>query len=529
MTLRKSAFVSASGLLLAVLLFLAACTDARLDALNTPEDEIVASEVDANLLGQAFAHSQYHGMRGQYGSGGYQIGQNLYGDLYSQYFATTAANFDSDQFIEVGQWSHLAWLYFYETPAPQLDFVEDFTAEEGMDLENAIAKIWKVQIYHRMTDYWGPIIYSEFGSGETSVPYDSQEDIYMDFFQKLDEAIAVLEQNAGGTAFGEHDLIYGGNVDQWRTFANSLRLRLAMRVKYTEPGLAQQEAEKAVAAGVMMDGSDSAMLETNENSQNPLNTITAWGEFRMSGTMESVLEGYEDPRLPDYFNPAVNGDSDEDGSPYEGFRNGLPRSAKGPDLNDANSQMDTKWIPMRDGGTNPPMQVMRASEVYFLRAEGALEDWNMGGTAEELYNEGIRTSLRSRVDASEEEIEAYISSTNTPVAIGDEFSSPPVSDLPVAFEAGADTERQLEQIITQKWLAIYPDGIEGWAEKRRTGYPTLYPIIESGHPDIPEDGVMRRLTFTSGEYQNNATAVEAATDLLNGPDANTTRLWWDAK
>lgn len=517
-------FIRAS--LLLSLLLVVGCTE-DFDALNTPDDQIVADEVDANLLGQAFAQSQYRGMRGVAG-GEFQIAQSLFADLYAQYFATTAENFDSDQYIEVGSWANSAWNSFYANAAPQLNFVEEFSEEEGLELENAIAKVWRVQVYHRMTDYWGPIIYSEFGNGETSVDYDSQEEIYNDFFDTLDEAVSVLEQNIGGNAFGTNDQLYEGDVEQWLKFANSLRLRLALRVKYVEPGLAQQEAEKAVAAGVMEDNSDNAEVLTTENSQNPYTTITDWGEFRMSSAMESVLEGYEDPRVSVYFSPAEEGDDDGDDSPYEGMRNGLPTGAKPGNLNATYSDMGVDWLNDSRGGSNPPLPVMRSAEVYFLRAEGAVEGWDMDGTAEELYNEGIRMSLsEDRID-DPGDIDAYIASDNTPVSPEDEWDSPALSDIPVAFESSASEERQLEQIITQKWLAIYPDGWEAWAEYRRTGYPQLYPIIESRNSDLAEDDIFRRLTFVDNEFSDNESATEAAIDLLDGPDNNATRLWWDA-
>jgi len=103
----------------------------------------------------------------------------------------------------------------------------------------------------------------------------------------------------------------------------------------------------------------------------------------------------------------------------------------------------------------------------------------------------------------------------------------------VAFDAGGGKERQLEQIITQKWLAIYPDGVEDWTEARRTGYPKLYPRLNSENSDVPPDQIMRRLIFVESEYSNNKTAVDAAAilpELTNkGGNKNSTRLWWDAK
>lgn len=508
------------------------CTDDFVD-LNTPPNQISSGNIDVGLLGQAFARSQYSGMLGLHWV--FQIGENLFADLYAQYFATTAANFDSDQYVEVGRWIDLLWTQFYGNGARELDFIEKFTTDpenSGLELPNALAKLWKVQLYHRITDYWGPILYTNYGNGETSVTYDSQQDVYTNFFTTLDEALGVLNQNQGGSVFAGHDQVYNGNVDSWITFGNSLRLRLAMRIRYADPSKAQSEAEKAVAAGVMLDNSHNAMMLTAAGSENPHTTITNWGEFRMSSAMESLLEGYDDPRMKVYFSPAKDGDADGDGSPFEGLRNGLPRTQKGASINPVFSDMGPMWLPPRRGGTD--IRVMGASEVYFLRAEGALLGWNMGGTPQELYEEGIRVSMtEERVGAEMGAIDAYIASESLPSAPheneGRWEDTPPLSDIPVAFDAGGSMERQLEQIITQKWLAIYPDGMEAWAEYRRTGYPKLYPIINSMNPNVAADEVMRRMTFVASEYDNNTDATNAAISLLGGPDENNTKLWWDKK
>lgn len=524
------------GLLIAVLIFsFASCTD-DFDALNTPSDQLTAENLNAANLGQAFAQSQFHGAHGAAGGGGFQIGQNLFADLWGQYYSTTAENFDSDTNVEVGGWANAAWNYIYGTPAPQIQFVEEFTANENMAIENAIAKIWRIQIFHKATDYWGPIIYSEFGNGEVSVAYDSQEDVYNRFFTELDEAVSVLESNLGaGNAFNDHDLVYGGDERQWLTFANSIRLRLAMRIRYVNPTLAQEEAEKAVLAGVMEDNSDNALVLTTENNKNPKDLVTGWGEFRMSASMESLLKGYDDPRLEDYFEPADDGE-------FRGLRNGIPSSGKGSFLNSMGSDVDIKWQPIASGGTNPDIEIMNAAEMYFLRAEGALLNWDMGGTAQELYEQGIRTSMQDRSDRNdavtitESQIDAYIASSNIPADISHTHPDWPSSwdisaatDIPVAFESGASEERRLEQIITQKWLAVYPNGFEAYAEVRRTGYPQLLPRLSSQNNRVGPDETVRRMTFVGVEYSNNASAVEAAIQLLDGPDENDTKVWWDAK
>lgn len=508
------------------------CTD-DFDELNTRTDSVLANQIDGGSLGAIFAQSQYATMNGLHWR--FQISENLFSDLYAQYFSTTAPNFDSDRHVEVGRWIDLAWGSFYGEAAPQLKFVEDFSAENDLALEGAIAKVWKVQAYHRITDYWGPIIFSEFGGdgeGDESgaqefgnVGYDTQESIYRSFFPTLDEAVTVLKANSGGNAFSSNDQLFGGDADQWLAFANSLRLRLALRVKYADAGLAQSEAEKAVADGVMMDNSNNAALLTTGNSKNPFNTITNWGEFRMSADMESYLKGYNDPRMGEFFSPAADGDTDGDGIAFEGLRNGLLKIDKNAESNSGFSDMASKYLP--GGGDGPGIKVMSSSEVYFLLAEGALEGWNMGGTAQEFYERGIELSLTETTAASASDIAAYISSTNTPADIGDAFNSGAASDLPVQFGAGDP----LQQIITQKWLALYPDGWEAWAELRRTGFPVLYPRLNSDNVNVAADEIMRRVTFVTGEFSNNQVATEAAQGFaeLSGGDLNSTKVWWDKK
>ena len=505
--------------ILGILLVCALSCTKKFDETNIPSNLIVAKNVDASLLGQEFAAAQYFGLL----AGQYQVGENLYADIYAQYFATTHPNFNSDQYAEQGAWTNIMWNNFYSSPAPQLLFVENYTKDNAMPLANAIAKVWKVEMYHRMSDYFGPIIYSQFGNGKTSVGYDSQADIYHSFFKTLDTAVQVLQQNTGGSAFGGNDQVYAGNADKWYKFANSLRLRLAMRLSYVEPALAQAEAEKAVAAGVITDNADNAAVLSTVNSINWLSIWTYIDEFRMSATMQSVLTGFNDPRISAYYGQASSGGG------YKGVRNGLPASEKGGTLNAEHSFVSTAYLPIAKGGANPPNRLISAAECYFLRAEGALRGWNMGGSDMELYNTGITMSLSERTNSSPGQIDAYVNSTNTPVAINDKWNTPAMSDIPVKYEVGGNFERKLEQIITQKWIALYPDGWESWSERRRTGYPKGYPVINSLNPLVPKDSIMRRLTFTSGEISTNNAAVEVARTLLNGPDANNTRLWWDAK
>lgn len=519
--MNRSTIVRLLSIGLLLMATLTACTK-KFDELNTPKNAIAVDKIDGSLIGQAFAQAQWGTVAGQY-----QVGQNLYADIYSQYFATTHINFNSDQFLETGAWTNIWFNYYYSSPGTQLNFVDKYTAENDLPLANAVVKVWKVIFYHRISDYFGPVIYNEFGKGQTSVLYDSQETIYKDFFRLLDEAVAVFKANPGTNAFANNDQVYNGDIDKWLVLANSLRLRMAIRLSYIEPELAKAEAEKAMLDGVMVSNTSNAGVLSTANSINNLSTWTYIDEFRMSATMNSILVGFNDPRLDAFFNQAGGRLGGNLG--WHGVRNGLPAGQKGGSLNNDHSFVDTKWLPIANGGANLRSALMNAAEVYFLRAEGAMRGWNMQGTAEELYNEGIRMSLTQWTTTAPSAIEDYIASPAQPVALADRWNSPAVSTIPVKFEAAGSFERQLEQVITQKWISMFPDGREAWAERRRTGYPTGYAVINTLNPDVPTTALMRRLAFTTGEISTNKVAVDAARTLIGGPDANYTRLWWDAK
>ena len=522
-------------LLLTITFAFSGCTE-DFDELNTDPTNLTETSINLTTIGLVFSQSQHSAMLHlpigpvSFYPWRFQTSQSLFSDIYVQYFATTAANFDSDKNVIVGGWNAATWGGFYSDCAPQLKFFEEFTAENELPVENAIAKVWKTFAYNRITDFYGPIPFSQFGNGETSVPYDSQESIYKAAFTTLDEAVEVLKANfTSTTILGNNDGIYNGNVENWLKFANTLRLRLAIHIKYAEPALAKTEAEKAVADGVIESNVANAFLATNTSSKNGYNVITAWGEFRMSAAMESVLKGFNDPRMPVYYTPATNGDSDGDGIPYEGMRNGQSKGDKGNatlDFNGSNSNMGTQWLPdaLADG---TPIKVMRAAEAYFLRAEGALEGWNMGGTTQELYENGITMSLDEHGVTNA----GYVTSAKIPAAVGDVHNTPALSNIPVKFDTGGSTERKLEQIMTQKWLALYPDSWESWTDIRRTGYPKLYDRLNSDNPDVPTNMVMRRVTFVTSEYDNNTDAVNAAITLpeMSGGDKGSTKLWWDKK
>lgn len=459
----------------------------------------------------------------------YQVAQNLFADQYAQYFASTATYFPSDRLVIRMDWVGAAFNPIYTSMMPQLQSIMEASAPNTA--EHALANIVWVLGFHRVTDYWGPIPYSKAGEPGKTVAYDPQDKIYDDFFKRLNEAVTILKTKTAEQPFGSFDLMYGGNVNKWIKFANSLRLRLALRISKVDPARAKTEAEAAVAAGVMTNSpEDDALIKRSDagSDWNGLSVMSDWNEFRMSASMESVLKGYSDPRMPVYFLPAATTGT------YEGLRNGLTSTQQTEAINkpDANSHVGPRWSSPSFKGISSylttPQNVMSTAEAWLLRAEGALLGWNMGGSAKQFYEEGITNSLKQWGITDAATINSYINSTSTPIAPQDYLNSPAMTNIPVKFnEANPDVAR--EQIATQKWLALFPDGAEAWADYRRSRYLKLYPVANSDNPDITNTSTqwIRRIPFLLSEQQNNGPEVKKAESLLNGPDKVTTPLWWD--
>lgn len=540
------------------------CTD-KFDEINTDKNAIASLE-DSQLPFLFSAALQ----TGTNSGWSYQVAQNLFHDQYAQYFSNTTTYFPSDRLVIRMDWIGSLWDPQYVSTVPQLQ-----TLMERYDpgsAEYALANIWWVLSFQRITDTWGPIPYFSAGTIAPTVPYDPQDQIYDDFFKRLDNAVDVLKTKTGESPYGSYDLIYGGDVQKWIKLANTLRLRLAIRISNVNASRAKTEGEAAVADGVMTTSPDDDALLKKSVVNSDVNGLSVmdWNEFRMSSSMESVLKGYHDPRMPIYFNPTQNSidanlkanngkyNPEDLAHPldFNGLRNGLTAADMAVPANNynENSRHGERWNSStssvqyfadyiyEDGvwkarssdssypaGQATPSNVMCAAEAYFLRAEGVILGWNMGGgTAKSYYDAGIEASLKQWGITDPGIITAYISSSATPIAPQDAQGSPPLSTVPVAF--GGTTGVQLEQIALQKWLALYPDGNEAWADIRRGGYINLYPVVKSDNADIPDPTkqTIRRIPFMLSERSSNEAAVVEAEPLLGeGGDKVTTPLWWD--
>lgn len=520
----------------ALLLGASACTSSFED-LNTNHFEATEEmmETDNLKVGAFYNQMQLRVVLFDDGTGSclssdYQVAQGLTHDLYSGYIGPTgtwyASSGHNGMYNIIRGWNQQMFSRAFSELMPAWEKVAKQALESNMPQIKAMADIVKVEGLHRVADTYGPIPYCSFGSGNTSASYDKLEDVYARFFQELDEAIDVLTPYAqtGQSLLSDYDFIYAGDVTSWVKFANTLRLRLAIRCAYADPALAKAEAEKSIAnpIGVIEAAGERAELQHGALSYFHPNYDIAYnfnaGEIRMSASMDSYMNGYKDPRRSQYFKAAADGN-------FHGVRLGV--------LNvNADKYAGTKVSNLNVDNSTTPIVWMTAAESYFLRAEGALRGWNMGGTAESFYKAGIAMSFEENNCGK---ADSYIADrTSKPVdyvdPTGDNNGLAATSQVTIAWDESASDETKLEKIITQKWIAMYPDGPEGWSEFRRTGYPKLLPVVRNlSNGQIDTKLQIRRMPFPGSEYDTNPDGVATGVANLGGPDTGGTKLWWDKK
>lgn len=468
----------------------------------------------------------------------YQTAYNLAADCWSGYFGQNnnwGGPNNLNYFLKDG-WVASSYTESYSTVVPLWQDLKGKTETQFPEVF-ALVQILKISAWHKATDMFGPIPYKEAGKGLITVPYDSQEEVYKSMFKELSDAIEVLTKyadNGNSKLLPNADAVYAGDVHKWVVYANSLMLRLAMRVYYADAALSKKYALQAVnhSYGVMKTKDDEAKMERGASLEfkNNLDVlINQYNECRMGSSMLAYLGGYQDPRLPKYFNTSTVSQAVTVGT--YGKYSGVPT---GHDVSSNDAFRDSSRPAIT---STTPTYWMRASEVYFLLAEAALHGFAVGGTAESLYEKGIEMSFEENGIASSE-VADYMSSGLKPSAYSFHLTNPSVNvDVPAVTEAttawsGTDEEK-LEKIMIQKWIALYPNGQEAWTEYRRTGYPKLHSVVTNySNGEIDSEVGIRRMRFPTNKSTSaeDIANLESARKLLRGGlDKAGTRLWWDNK
>ena len=434
-------------------------------------------------------------------------------------------------------------------------------------------------------DLFGPMPYNDHKNcvEESPFVYDRLKDIYYQAKADIDAAIECFKyykdhrseaykKQIGSTIRSRVQLLSSDYADAsdlsvWIRFANSLKLRMAIHMSKVEPAIAKQWAEEAVAGGVIENEADEiGLFPSLLGSAHPLIEIMGWNDIVMGASFINLLQNLDHPYMKYLFTKnsialekskqAVSGTSapavTPKGSVYAGMRNGVtPGIDQTADANPyvGYSMLDRTYF----AECNPPLYLMKVSEVNFLRAEGALRGWNMGGTAQSFYERGIRTAYLEDRNSPRKEYVNYVDDYLNVVAPkgiayvdpqGLTPDMPSVTKIGVKWNEGDSKETKLEKIITQKYIASFPYSYESWVDLRRTGYPKLFPILHPEHSDgtikfgdpkvQTADNIMRRIPWVSDDPQTKedikATGIPALSEDTNNKPATDTqmqRLWWD--
>ena len=532
------------------------CSDSYMEDLNT--DKSKANSIDPNAQ-LTTAELQTYGDLGMveiYRNYLYAFTQQLMG-------CWNTTNYGGRHTVDNNEMGRI-WTSFYPKAIKNLtDAIHRSAEDENRKNINAIYRVYMMSV---ITDIYGDAPYSEAGLGylkEIYNPkYDTQEDIYNDFFTELKDAASALDA-ANDRITG--DVIYNGDVAKWIKLANSLRLRYAMRISDVAPEKARKEFEYALASegGVLTSGSDDALIKYMDISFSF--GQDSYTDYR-GNALSQLLFGNDPANNPSYlcstfFNQLYNTKDPRTFMIARFYYDGLMSQTSPDNRIDLTDEITGKGIamnPCQPGAfsydpwpqgydsdmmkeiakTNPSVEttmaretepklannflrgdnpgvVMTCAEVNLLLAEASLKKWNTGGTVEGFYSKGVRAAMDFLADnygydrISDNDFNAYIDGNGT-----------------------GHTEQQAKAAInTQAWILHFTNPAECWANVRRSGYPRLKSPAEYGFGQYLTGGkdIPVRLCYPTLESSYNKPGYDEALKRMGGKDSWNTHVWWDVE
>lgn len=445
--------------------------------------------------------------------------------MYVQHFATykdVAASGVGDKYGVNDFYQGFYFRFIYTNAINNL--TEAIRAAEAPDRINkrSAARIWRVLLMQRITDIYGDVPYKDAAKGFTdriyTPAYDPQAEIYADLLKELDEAIKAFD--ASKPTFGNADLIYKGNIDQWKKFGYSLMLRVAMRLTKIDAAKAREWATKAIQGGVILLPEDNAVIKYANGPQvynnNPVAYELAGQDFiaganginnveggKYAKTFIDYLKNHNDPRLNVVAVTWNGANPDTSTAPQRGLANGLPAN-RPPNFNTYSEPNPATVLQ-----NAAPLLILTNAETNFLLSEAALRTWT-GGTAAAYYKAGIENSMKNWALFG---AGGVINSTRINQYTTD-----------YALNTGGSFDAQMNQIHSELWVALLLDEQEAFANWRRTGYPQLTPVNFPGN--ATGGTIPRRFPYSQPEQGVNKVNYNAAI-ARQGADLLTTRVWWD--
>ncbi len=423
-------------------------------------------------------------------------GNNLYstfvggdmGECWAQHWAKVQYN-DEARYTPRASVIESIWKNFYEDVVADASQMEKLAEEEGNEAAQGAAIVMQAYAYMLLTDFYGDIPFSEAAKateGNFTPKYDKQADVYQGIIGMLKRASELLA-TGNGSLVESSDLLYGGDIAKWEKFANSLKFRALMRIS----GKVDVQSDLTALMDKPMfasneDDAELTYLDAYPNA-NPIYENVVRGvreEFKVNSVLVDMLQNNSDPRLDIYV--AKNADGI-----YRGKPSGIFDVPSGDYNYDNVSPIGAFYLE-----ATRPAVFMSFSELRFFQAEARKKGWISTETTEKYYNDGVKANLEKN-------------------GIGDQYDT----YIANAF-ASYNDGNGLEKIATQKWLALYCQGTETWAEWRRLKIPALTPAIEGSIDEIPS-----RLQYPSIEQSVNKDNYDAAVSA-QGADLLSTKIWW---
>ncbi|HEX7753783.1 MAG TPA: SusD/RagB family nutrient-binding outer membrane lipoprotein [Niabella sp.] len=388
------------------------------------------------------------------------------------------------------------WNTSYAQVITNLNTIIQFPDGKANANYKAVATILRSWIFQLLTDAYGAIPYKESGKiKETLTPvYDAQKEVYFGLLDELKAAAATLNTASGAIA---GDVLYGGNPDSWKKFAGALRLRIALRIADREPGKAKEVISEVTADPSLLISSNGETAQLGYDKPPLQNPVAAWfstrDDYRVGKTIIDQLYALNDPRLAAF----ADKPTDPSVTRYVGVPSGLTNS----DANNLGFAKTSKPGLTFFRSDADPAVIINYAEVLFAKAE-AVARGLLSGNAADLYRQAITASLNQYQITDNTVINAYL------------------NQAAVAYNPA----NYKKSIGEQKWIALYGQGLEAFAEWRRLDYPQLVPGVSG----VLDGKIPVRFIYPGTEQSLNGTNYKAAV-AAQGTDDLLTRLWFDVK